>query len=223
MTATYDVGDTAPLTLTVDPAGDDTDVQAVAIDPDGAERPLVAVPDADRTTWTARLPLDSPGLWTTRWTVTGTGAGSERHEVAVRPDPDDAGGARVYATTADLARWLGDVPPASSRRMLAAASRAVDAALVGAVYRTDDTGRPTHPVTRAALRDATCAAVTSWGDPDDAAGGWTDVSIGSVRLGGRKAASSTATTDQGNATLPTDAMDALQRAGLLPIVPTVIG
>lgn len=185
-----DTGDVATLTLTVTPSAGDTTATVLATSPLGATSAPSASPNADRSVWTALLPLTSPGTWVAVWTVTGTGAGVEqRDEITARPVLPVSTGQRVYATTADLANYLEAAPPAGARRLLRRASRRVDQALLTALYDTDDDGLPTDVKITTALRDATCAQVEYWAtsgtDPGGADAVYDDVAIGSARLSRR--------------------------------------
>lgn len=87
-----------------------------------------------------------------------------------------------YATVDDLATYV--TPPSNAALLLARASRLVDQTLLCARYDVDD------PTVQAALRDATCEQVAAWvadgtEDGTGAAPTYTNVSIGSVTLGGR--------------------------------------
>jgi hypothetical protein len=184
-----DVGDVATLTLTVTPSAGDTTATVLVTSPTGATSASGATPNGDRSMWTALVPLTSAGTWVARWTVTGTGAGVEqRDELTVRPHLP-APGARVYATTVDLANYLEAAPPAGARRLLVRASRRVDRALLTAVYDVDEHELPTDPRIAAALRDATCAQVEYWAttglDPGGADEVYGEVAIGTARMGRR--------------------------------------
>lgn len=126
--------------------------------------------------------------------------------------------ARVYATPAEYAEWLGvSQPPTGADRALRSASRVVDRALLTAIYEADEQGFPIDLGERQAVRDATCAqaeAARAAGDPDGigAAPLYEGVTIGSVQLTRAKG------TDGGPGRLGTDiaraAWDVLQQAGL---------
>lgn len=94
-----------------------------------------------------------------------------------------------YATAVQLADWLGTSAPADADRQLRRASADIDAALLTAVYDTDDTGAPTDTAVAAAFADAACAQVEWWAATGDdgtgAAGRWESVSAGPVSLSGR--------------------------------------
>lgn len=218
--STWDEGDVATLSLAVSPSGPTTSATVAVRGPDGALRPCTPSPNPERSEWTTTVLVDEPGQWDVRWTVTGEGAGTEALTFGVRPS--SATRPTAYATTADLARWLGDAPPAQSPRMLADASRVVDSVLVGARYAVDDEGLPTGDLVRAALRDATCAQVAAQGDPDGADDDddrWTSVSIGSVSLTDNRARPAAP-----DPTEPArEAIEVLRVAGLVPIRPYVVG
>lgn len=78
--------------------------------------------------------------------------------------------AAAYATTAELADWLGSSAPADAERLLLRASETLDS-LVTAAFAVDPvTTLPTDADTAAALRDACCAVVEFWaevGEPND--------------------------------------------------------
>lgn len=87
----YDVGDTAALTLTVDPFDGTTAVTAQATSPAGAVTDLSPSTADDGATWTTQLTLTEAGTWTVKWTVTGEGAGVQFVTLAadVSPPPSD--------------------------------------------------------------------------------------------------------------------------------------
>lgn len=182
-------GSPVVLTLTVDPYAPDT-VAAVTMlrTPAGPIAPIPdAMPDADRHVWQAVVEtVPSPGDLDAVWTVTGTGAGVTAQTVAVAPLPgDEPAGLRVYATTADLARYLFAAPPSGSRRRLIRASALLEGATRTAVYDVDAGGLPTDPTVAAAFRDAVCAQAQWWattGDEQGDAGLWQSVSIGRTSM-----------------------------------------
>ena len=114
--------------------------------------------------------------------------------------------AAAYATTAELAAWLGTDAPPDSERLLSRASELLDATVYVAYAVDSATGLPADPDAAAALRDAACAQVEFWievgevHDLDGGAGG--QVSIGglSMRRPGR---------------LSGRALDLLRTAGLM--------
>lgn len=224
----YEVGDLVVLRLTVEPVGgvpadDTTTASVVVIDPLGAQRTPSAFPDgpADRAHWSAALPVSVPGEYLARWTVTGTGEGVRSHAFTVAPEPADAG--RTYATTADLARYLGRAPEPGSRRLLARATRKIDELCRTAIYPVDDEGMPLDPAVAAALRDATCAQVEWWAEIGDETGSGAvsalaGAQIGTVRLPGSGGGSSTG----GSMQYAPEAISILTAAGLTsqgPIIP----
>ncbi len=203
-------------------AGDGTTgATLVVIAPDGTtSTPAVSSPDGGQNWASAPYELTMPGEWVERWSVTGRGAGKARNVVLVAPDPTSApSGGRVYATTADYARWLQAAPPAGSRRALAEASREVEQMTTLAVYDVDDDQLPTDTAIAAALRDATCAQAEYAQTSGDAnlvgAGtpsGITQVGLGSLSY--TKTASPGIGGAAGNARWSTSAWQILQRAGL---------
>lgn len=88
---TYDVGDTARLTLTVDPFDATTAVTVEVTGPDGTPTAPTASTTNGGATWTALGPATAAGLWTVKWTVTGTGANVQydTYEVDPVPPPTD--------------------------------------------------------------------------------------------------------------------------------------
>lgn len=156
--------------LEVNPYGGDTVATLVLVREDLTT--VIGTPTStDRQDWTATVTYDQPGLWLRRWTVTGAGYGFREDEIAVAPTVWDLGpGAVVYATTADLARYLGGAPPLGARRLLHRASELVDEALLCAVYDTDAAELPTDPKVAQALARATCAQVRWWGETGDETG-----------------------------------------------------
>lgn len=123
----------------------------------------------------------------------------------------------AYATSSDLAGWLGATPPGDAARLLARASELLDAALIGVVYPVDDDGNPTRPDHQATFRKAVCAQVEWWietGDETGAAGQYSSVSIGSVGL----VRANSATTGRPPGRLCPRALDVLRVAGLMPVI-----
>ncbi len=221
-----DEGDWRIATLGVvddqgDPGDGTTGAVLTVIAPDGTTTtPAVSSPDGGPTWESAPYELTSPGEWVERWAVTGRGAGKARNVVLVAPDPTSApSGGRVYATTADYARWLGTAPPSGSRRALAAASGEVEQMTRLAIYDVDDDQLPTDTAVAAALRDATCAQAEYAQTSGDAnlvgAGtpsGITQVGLGSLSYA--KTASPGIGGAAGNTRWSTSAWQILQRAGL---------
>lgn len=118
----------------------------------------------------------------------------------------------VYATSDDYAAFTGQPAPEGTDAALARASERIDELLIGAVYDVDEQEMPTDPVKREAITRATCAQA-AWslalGDPYGVAAAFKDISIGSVRLGGRN-------TEGGSPRHAPDAARILHVAGLLP-------
>ena len=71
---------------------------------------------------------------------------------------------RTYATTEDLAAWLGTAAPANAGALLRSASGLVRSETMTAVYATDADGYPTDTALRAAFREAVCAQAKFWAD-----------------------------------------------------------
>jgi hypothetical protein len=146
---TTGVGDIATVTLTVAEGDVGTAAAFAVVAPDGTESsPAVT---GGPTAWVAQVPLTDAGRWTGLWTVTGAGEGTEPWELRVAPNPP--GSRRTYATTTDLADYLGTAPPAGADLLLARATRDVDRALLCAVYDPEDAD------VIAALKEATCEQV----------------------------------------------------------------
>lgn len=103
--------------------------------------------------------------------------------------------ARIYATTTQYAEWAGD-GATTTDSLLRAASSIIDEALIGAIYATDDDGKPTVTKVATTIRDATCAQ-TQWMDAIGDTSGVGDVaevdsaSIGSVSFSGGRTSSTT--------------------------------
>ncbi|GGR71162.1 MULTISPECIES: hypothetical protein [Streptomyces] len=177
-------------TLTVTPHGADTLAALAVTAPDGSITTPVATSGDGGATWTAPVLYTLAGVWRLTWTVTGTGASVEHQLVSVAPTPGaPAGpGVRVYATTTQLADYLHDAPPLDAARLLADASRMLDARVLAYCrYDVDTAGLPSDPDVAAAIARAVCAQVAWWGEVGDSMGaagvGYGNVSIGSVSLG----------------------------------------
>ena len=112
----------------------------------------------------------------------------------------------AYATTAELAEWLGADAPEDAERLLRRASELLDAAVYGAYAVDSATGLPADPDAAAALRDAACAQVEFWtevGEAHDLDGGaGSQVSIGGLSM-------------QRPGRLARRALDLLRTAGLM--------
>lgn len=182
-----DVGDTVTASLTVDPFDATTAATLAVTAPNGTvSSPPTGTADAGKT-WTAPLKYTAAGVWLLSWTVTGTGASVQHERVSVAPAPVVAATGRVYATTTQLAEYLGAAPPLDSARLLLEASRMLDRDfLTAAVYDVDKvTGMPTDAEVAAAFAEAVCAQVEFWGEvgvETDISGPLEGVSIGSVQL-----------------------------------------
>ncbi|EGJ77693.1 hypothetical protein STTU_4904 [Streptomyces sp. Tu6071] len=186
-----EVGDLATATLTVSPHDDTTNAVLRVEQPDGTAL-LPVVSRGDSGTFTAPVEYTLAGVWLLHWTVTGTGASVETEEVGVAPASTTVPDGRVYATTTQLATYLRDVPPPGAVRLLADASRMLDARVLAYCrYDVTPAGLPADPVVAEAIGRAVCAQVAWWGEVGDSTGaagvGWGSVAIGSVSLGGRAA------------------------------------
>lgn len=84
---TYDVGDTAKLTLTVDPFDGTTAAAITFYAPDGTSTPVTPTTADSGATWTATVALPTAGQWRAKWTVTGTGQGVSWDMLDVDPVP----------------------------------------------------------------------------------------------------------------------------------------
>jgi hypothetical protein len=182
----YDAGDPVTLTLTVDPAAEDTTASVQWFRPNTTEYSPApsATPNDDRTAWTAIGPTDDAGGWTALWTVTGTGAGNQSYEVEVSPLPPGPVG---YADSGDYATWTQAAPPAGVARRLRQAGLVIDHWTRSAVYDTDDAEMPTDATIAAAMRDASCAQVEAWltngtDQTGPGAAGYTQVTAGRITL-----------------------------------------
>ncbi|MCX4575609.1 hypothetical protein OHB41_20935 [Streptomyces sp. NBC_01571] len=207
-----DVGDLVTARLTVSPADVTTGVSLVVTRPDGSTVTPVVTGSDGGAAWTAPVTYTLAGIWRLSWTVTGTGASVEHELVSVAPAPAVGPQAHVYASTTQLANYLHAAAPLDSPKQLAEASKALDDALLTAVYDTDDDGMPTSATVAEAFAEAVCAIVEWWGETGDAIGadsGWDTVSAGPVALG-RSSGGSTATPIAAGA-LPPRAAAALSR------------
>lgn len=219
-----DVGDTATLTLTVNPVDTDTTATAAAVNPAGSTVALTTSPNSDRSVWTAYLPITTLGAYRVTWTVSGTGAGVE-YDTVYALGPDEPATGESYATLGELADYLHDTPPDGAGKLLVRASRRIDTVLIGAYYAVDDDGLPTNATVAAALRDAVCAQVEWWDEQGDAtgngaAGEWLTVGVGKVHL------SRTGPRGGGEAVtkrIAPSSLEILQAAGLLPVSPYMVG
>lgn len=210
------VGEMVTVTTLV-PTFDGTTAASLTVTtPDGdEEHPVATTPDSGNT-WNAPVEYSQAGVWVFKWVITGTGAKTEYSQAAVAPSPLEVPPGPQYATSADLAAWLGTAPPVGADRLLVQASRAINDALLTAVYPIDDAGNPTDAAQIQALRNATCAVVEWWletGDELGASGDWQSASAGDVSI----SKSTTGTTTQvSTSSLPARAWGELTRSGLLP-------
>jgi hypothetical protein len=135
--------------------------------------------------------------------------------------------ARVYATRTDLVAYA---PPditvpedPEATRLLTRASERVDDALLTAVYEVDSvTLLPTDSTVTEALRLATCAEAVDMirhgsDSGDDGINQWDSISIGSVKLSGRRDTASSSGSSSG---LSSEAAGHLRRAGLGGVIYT---
>jgi hypothetical protein len=124
----------------------------------------------------------------------------------------------AYATVDDLVPAYMAVAPADVDLLLARASRAVDQALLTAVYPVDDAGLPTEQKHIVALREATCEQAAAWAEEGDSGTGasskWDDVQIGSVRLARRGSQTGAGGGGSAAARLAPQAFAVLQQAQL---------
>ncbi|MFE7073804.1 hypothetical protein ACFU96_27325 [Streptomyces sp. NPDC057620] len=184
-----DVGDVVTARLSVAPSDGTTLATLIVTAPDGMPSlPVVTRVEANGSVWTAPVVYSLAGVWRLSWTVTGTGASVEHELVSVAPAPGAPGSGRVYATTTDLANYLHAAPALDAGRLLADASRMLDARILAYCwYDTDDAGLPTDALVAAAIGRAVCAQVAWWGEVGDSTGaagvGYGSVAIGSVNLG----------------------------------------
>lgn len=161
----YQVGDTASLSASVDPADATTDATLTVTAPDDTtSTPAVTkgtVSDAGTVDFTASLLADQDGVYLMHWVITGTGAGVQDGVVAVEPElGTDIDGS--YATIKDLVRYTRKAAPDNAAELLVQASQLVRDATMCAVYPTDNDGIPTETFVQHALRDAACAQVGFW-------------------------------------------------------------
>lgn len=217
--SSWQAGDTATLRLDVTPADDTTQASVVITAPSGAQYEPLGSPDGSRDQWIAHIALDEPGIWHAAWTVTGTGAGAEPDVLRVAPAPGSRLAGRAYATTADLANYTGEAPPANAGQLLRDASASIDGLLIGAWYRTDEQGLPTDPQVAEALLDATVVQAAHAAETGGMGGAGGQVTIGSVSL----SVPASGLTGSRGESIAAGAVDALTLAGLLPIRPWVVG
>lgn len=148
----YDVGDIAVFTLTVDPFDGTTDAAVIVRAPDGAESPATPTPSGGGATWTVQVPLTSAGTWYIKWTVTGTGAGTQWDSADADPVPppsseqrqvrlliSDTDPANRFFSTLEIDDFLS-MNTANARRAAAQAldTMAANEAMVSKKIRTQD-------------------------------------------------------------------------------------
>lgn len=174
----WDIGDTATLTVTVDPADGTTSLTFAATSPTGITSAPAATPSVDHATWTGSLLLNEAGDWVVVATITGTGLGVQTLTLHVAPLPTQPIPGS-YATSADYAAYTDAAPPSGIAALLRRCSRQVDRILLTSVYDATDTD------VIAALRDATCEQAVyhrARGNSAGIATGYSSVAIGSVKL-----------------------------------------
>jgi hypothetical protein len=121
----------------------------------------------------------------------------------------------MYATTGDLADYIGSTAPANAEFLLRRASGDVDSMLIGSVYPVDSAGNPTQADHVLAIKQATCAQA-HYLDPlnqEGKLGRFSSFTVGSVSA--TRAARSSATSPEGDR-YSADALGILRVAGLLP-------
>lgn len=158
--------------------------------------------------WTTIAGL-APGSYLVQWTGTKTSVPVAASEI-VTVTAGLTG--RSYATTVQLADYLHTDAPANAAKLLEDATRALDDALLTAVYDVDSGGMPTDVLVQAAFAEAVCAIVEWWGETGDsvgADGGWDSVSAGPVSLS--RGSGSTGATPISVGALPPRAFSALRR------------
>lgn len=119
---------------------------------------------------------------------------------------------RQYATATELATYTGTAAPANADVLLQKASRLVDVLLRGVVYDIDADGLPTDTDVADALQTATCAQAALLATlPADDGAAWDTVSIGSLSLSSKRAASGV---DIDGVPVAADCLATLRAAGL---------
>lgn len=181
-----EVGEQETARLEVEPHDMTTAAVLIVTAPDGTTSTPAVTPAGGGAVWTAPVTYTAAGVWRLSWTVTGTGATVEHDLVAIAPAPGGPVDGRVYATTTQLAEYLGTAPPLDAARLLLRASQLLDADfLLPAVYGVDELGMPTNPLVAAGFADAVCAQVEFWGEvgeETDISGPLQGVTIGSVSI-----------------------------------------
>lgn len=124
-----DVGDLVTATLTVSPSGVSTAAAITVYKPDGTTATASTPSTADAgATWTSTYTVDVSGWWLEKWTVTGTGAGTEYNRVFV-PVVPVYGDAPAYASLERLRSRLGIASSGDDDELMEAldsASREID-------------------------------------------------------------------------------------------------
>lgn len=148
-----DAGDSASFTIAVTPFGVDTAMTAVIIDPARASTLFTMTPNVDKSVWTGSSQvLTSPGEYTARFTITGTGLGVKYHTVIVAQSPPFSADIRrvrlLIADTDPAARLfradqVADFLDLEGGSVKLAAAQALDAiavseVLVSKVIKTQD-------------------------------------------------------------------------------------
>lgn len=137
----------------------------------------------------------------------------------------------VYASTDDLAAWIGGDAPVNAAGLLRSASLAVREATSLAFYATDSTGLPTDTTLLQAMNDAACCQA-AWLNAEGvdpnlggtlAAGVETSVGIGSARITYADGAEAAAAKQRALTGLCPDAQRILRNAGLTPTAPWIVG
>lgn len=206
-------GSSATAELTVTPFDGTTAATLTVTNPAGTTSTVSPAPATSNggNTWTATVAYPAAGRYVLKWTVTGTGARVDRQIVVADPlDPRD----RSYATTTDLANYIGGSVPDDADRMLARATELIDRILITATYQVDADGDATDTDVIAALTKATCAQVAWWvetGDETGLAGVYQSISIGGVSLS--RGGSASKGSSNGSRIAP-DAWNVLSAAGL---------
>lgn len=212
---TIEVGDFSSPTLTISNGDETTGVTLTVTDPIGvATTPTIS---GSGMSWAAdSFEYTNPGLWFYVWSASGSGAGVTKETVSVTPISTTAH-PRTYATTADLANWLGTAVPTDAARTLRRASEHVERITVTAVYDVDDDGLPTDADTLTAMKNAVCAICEYWIETADEfnIGSAQSATIGSVSITAVKDASVGVGGPGDPANIGYDAYTILLNAGLL--------
>jgi hypothetical protein len=121
----------------------------------------------------------------------------------------------MYATTDDLADYIGSTLPANAELLLRRAASDVDSMLIGSVYPVDSAGDPTQADHIEAIKLATCAQA-HYLDPlnqEGKLGRFSSFTVGSISA---TRAARSSTTASGGDRYSSDALGILRVAGLLP-------